>query len=47
MRTLLGIIFGGLLRGWPGVRCPDCGTRPGWHHHGGCPTGEWDGGVWA
>lgn len=41
------VIFDGLLHGWPGTRCPDCGVRPLKHHTPKCPTGKWDGGVWA
>jgi hypothetical protein len=45
--TVREIIFSGLLRGWPGARCPDCGVRPLQKHKNECPTGKWDGGVWA
>ena len=47
MRFLGELIFTGLLRGWPGRRCPDCNVRPMKKHKPNCPTGAWDGGVWA
>lgn len=30
-----------------GRDCPDCDVRPGCKHRTDCPTGAWDGGVWA
>lgn len=47
MRTLYLVLRAGLLRDWPGHRCPDCRVRPLHHHRDDCPTGAWDGGTWA
>jgi hypothetical protein len=30
-----------------GMRCPDCKVKPMKNHKDNCPTGAWDGGVWA
>jgi hypothetical protein len=46
-RLVREVILAGLLRGWPGRRCPDCRVRPGRAHRAGCATGAWDGGTWA
>lgn len=47
MGIIRDIIFTGLLRGWPGTRCPDCKVRHGKTHKPNCPIGKWDGGKWA
>ena len=36
-----------LMLVWPGRRCPNCAVKPGKNHRVECPTGKWDGGVWA
>lgn len=41
------VVMDGLLHGWPGRSCPDCGVRPLRPHKDGCKTAEWDGGIWA
>lgn len=46
-KILRGILQGGLLRGWPGTRCPACRVRPGREHVYGCAVAAWDGGRWA
>lgn len=34
--TLREVVLTGLLRGWPGMRCPECKVRPGKMHNDEC-----------